>query len=298
MNIKFSHGVVPVIVASLVWAFAYYARKAIFPWIPVGTYCFIFASISALVVFIQQRLSVAQLRSVANTQLSLLFWLGFFGSFAGTALFTLGIDKLPLGISTLLEKLQPLFTILFAYFLVGEHTSKTQLVLSVLLLSSAYVVVIPDPFNFDTSQIQLVGILAVVGAAASWGLSLVLAKRAISKGASVSEAMFFRFAMGALCLSPSLLTLSADAWVRLLSWDNALPLLLLIYVAGPLSFNWYYRATHYLSTGTISVIECITPISCVLAGMILLGETYTWSQLVAMPVLLVSGALFLLKEGT
>ena len=92
------------------------------------------------------------------------------------------LDHLDLGIVTLLEKLQPLFTVIIARALLTEHYSAKMFPYFGLAIVGSGFICIPDPANILIAKMDLYGVCAVIGAALFFAISAVLGKSLMNAG--------------------------------------------------------------------------------------------------------------------
>ena len=192
---------------------------------------------------------------------------------AGNGGLTVGETTLPSGLAAVLVATVPLWMIVFAWLLQHQRiTLKAALALAVGLAGVA--VLVGAAAGGDAR-----GVIIVLGAAAAWGLGSVLSHQL----ALPSHAMLAA-AIEMLVGGVALLTIAAGAGeFSHIAW-SAVPVsswAALAYLIGPgsiLAFTAYGYALSHLPATTVSTYAYVNPVVAVLAGIVFLGEQFTWRE--------------------
>ncbi len=194
--------------------------------------------------------------------------------FAGNGGLTLGETTLPSGFAAVLVATVPLWMIVFAWPLQRQRvTVRSAAGLAVGLGGVAVLV------GDGTASGSISGVVIVLGAAAAWGFGSVLSRRlAVPCHAMLAAAIemlaggVVLLAVGAGCGEFSRIQWSS---VPVTSW------IALAYLIGPgsiLAFTAYGYALSHLPVTTVSTYAYVNPVVAVLAGILFLGERFTWRE--------------------
>lgn len=185
-----------------------------------------------------------------------------------TAAFTLGDPVTP----QVLQKLQPLFAIVLALWLLGERLTPRFAWYAVPALLGAWILAFPDPLAVSVQSAQAAAL--AVGAALLWGAGTVLGRIA---GAALSAvhvtALRFTIAL------PVALGLTLASGSSLAIGVGHLPLLLaLALIPGLAALALYYWGLGRTAATRATLAELSFPLVSALVGVTILGADLAWSQ--------------------
>ena len=192
---------------------------------------------------------------------------------AGNGGLTVGETTLSSGLAAVLVATVPLWMIVFARLLQHQRiTLKAALALAVGLAGVA--VLVGAAAGGDAK-----GVIIVLGAAAAWGLGSVLSHQ-LGLPSHAMLAAAIEMLVGGVVL----LAIAAGAGeFSHIAW-SAIPVsnwAALAYLIGPgsiLAFTAYGYALSHLPATTVSTYAYVNPVVAVLAGIVLLGEHFTWRE--------------------
>jgi len=281
-------GVLPVFSASVLWAFGYLMRKIILHDISPVLLTELISAIAAFFMLVVCRPNLWKLWQSFAAHWQKFVMLALFGVVLGTTLMLVALDHLGLGIATLLEKLQPIFTTILAACFLKEHFPIRLIPYCAAAVVASYFISSPDPLRFDLPATDLSGIAAVLGTAFFWGVSSVIGKSLMTEQLISPEVAILRFLVGALLLIPFLPLVPA-----LQLKVNFSPLIwtLIIGVAvvsTGVGYMLFYKGLKIVSASMSAFLELVTPVVSVLLGLIFLDEKLALTQIAAIPVLLYS----------
>lgn len=281
------HGVLPIALSSTVWAFGYFLRKMILPEIHPLLLTFLTFVIVALLfgmffanqwhkvwrIFLQYPWSYVSLS---------------FCGVAGTVLMYMGLVRLDLSVTVLLEKLQPIFIVLLASWFLHEKLSKKQTLFVGLALASSYFLVVPDPTASSFGRIDLVSGGYVILAAFLWAFANIIGKHLLNQQGKSQEIVLIRFVLGSLMLLPLFifrntlgLTMHLTPFVLGILMGAAI-------FSTALGYFLFYSGLRHTSASTAGFLELITPLVGVGLGVVFLGEELRTPQILAAVILLFS----------
>jgi drug/metabolite transporter (DMT)-like permease len=200
-------------------------------------------------------------------------------------LIALGELTVPSGLAGVLVSTTPMFVALFAPLIDSamEINRRQGVGLAVGLLGVALVV----GAHFIGSLGQLVGALALIGAAASGALSSFVVKLLYKdRGVPASTTSFFALSVGALLTLP----VAVITAPRELPGTRAVLAVIALGLLGTaVAFMLYYRLIDNIGEERASLSNYLTPAFALLYGVLLLGETLTVWAVIGL-VLIISGA--------
>lgn len=288
-------GALLIVIASVLWAVGYLFRKTILYGISPLLLTFVTASVVTAVFALTFRLSPAEVvRAFKSNSLAYLS-LALTGVVIGSTCMFIALDHLNLGVTVLLEKLQPVFTLLLASLFLRERTEKGKIPFMLLALLASYFVSMERPFDVTFSATSLRGVLAVFVAALSWGAASVIGKHLTKVQPKTEIITFLRFSLGALLLLPVFLLrdrlglrLEPDPYVL------SVAALCAVFSTG-LGYLLFYRGLRTVTATVSGFLELVTPVVGLILGIVFLDEQITLVQLGAAATLL--GAVYFLSRA-
>jgi drug/metabolite transporter (DMT)-like permease len=229
--------------------------------------------------------SAAVLRNLGRRDWVALSFIALGGSVAATSLFTFSIKHGNPSVAALLQKTQPIFTLLLARALLREKPGRWFWFCFPPSVAGAYLVAAPDwraAFAFQGQQPQT--ILAALAAAALWGSSTVFGRYVVARlPALVLTGMRFAIALPMLAIlfvvqpqPDRSLPAGVDAFFSVIA---------MALIPGLLALICYYHGLRLTSASLASIGELAFPITAVTANWYLLGIRLTASQIVGAGIL-------------
>jgi drug/metabolite transporter (DMT)-like permease len=194
--------------------------------------------------------------------------------FAGNGGVSVAETRLPSGVAALLVATVPLWMIVFAWPV--EHQRVTTRAAAGLAIGLAGVAVL---VGAGLSGGGMSGVFIVLGASAAWGLGSVLSHRLPVPGDAMLAAAIEMLAGGVVLLAVA----AASGEFARVHW-SAVPAsswIALAYLIGPgsiLAFTAYGYALSHLPTAAVSTYAYVNPVVAVLAGIVFLGEQFSWRE--------------------
>ncbi len=210
------------------------------------------------------------------------------GSVAATSLFTFSIKYGNPSVTVLLQKTQPLLTVLLARRLLHEKPGRGFWYLLPISLCGAYLLSTADwRAGFSIVPYQLMSMLAAIGASLLWGASTVFGRySSVRLPALVLTGLRFLIALPAL----SALFLLQPANLRGMpaSLSSRAALVEMALIPGLLALVLYYKGLQSTIASVASIGELAFPITAVAANWLLLDVHLTKSQLLGGALLVAS----------
>ena len=204
-------------------------------------------------------------------------WLAFLGvALFGGAIGTMAITKalfyvnyVNLSIVILIQKLQPIFALILASFLLKEKLTKSFFVWSGVAISGTYLMT----FGFHLPEINpndstvLAAVFSVI-AAFSFGSSTVLSKRAL-RNISFEFGTYLRFLLSAgILLIIVLLTREYSGFTNISQTQILIFLLIAFSTGGPAIFLYYYGLKK-ITASVAAICELAFPLTAIVLEYIL-----------------------------
>ncbi len=273
------HGVLLVVLAAMLWGTDSLFRRPLTRSLSPVTIVFLEHLVLVLVMLPFLARSAAVLRNLASRDWSALSFIALGGSVAATSLFTFAIKHGNPSVAALLQKTQPIFTLLLAMWLLREKPGRWFWFCLPAAAAGAWLVATPDwrgAFAFETQQPQT--ILAALAAAALWGSSTVFGRYVVARvPALILTGLRFAIALPIL----------AVLFVIQPKSDHGLPVdtgaifsvIAMALIPGLVALICYYRGLRFTSASLASIGELAFPITAVSANWFLLGIRLTVSQI-------------------
>ena len=254
------------------------------------------AAIGALGLFVIVRIEGGEARSKLNDILrrpgpALL--LGALAIAVPFMLIALGELTVPSGLAGVLASTTPIFVALFSPVL-GYNTGINRRQGAGLIVGLIGVALVVGA-HFVGSLGQLLGALAVLGAAASGGLSsFVVALQYKDKGIPASTTSFFSLSVGALLTLPVALITAPH---ELPGTRAVLAVIVLGLLCTALAFMLYYSLIDQIGEERASLATYLTPVFALFYGVLLLGESLTVAAVIGLVLIIVGAEITLRGAG-
>ena len=254
------------------------------------------AAVGALGLFVIVRFKGGEARSKLNDILrrpgpALL--LGALAIAVPFMLIALGELTVPSGLAGVLASTTPIFVALFSPVL-GYNTRINRRQGAGLIVGLIGVALVVGA-HFVGSLGQLLGALAVLGAAASGGLSsFVVALQYKDKGIPASTTSFFSLSVGALLTLPVALITAPH---ELPGTRAVLAVIVLGLLCTALAFMLYYSLIDQIGEERASLATYLTPVFALFYGVLLLGESLTVVAVTGLVLIIVGAEITLRGAG-
>jgi drug/metabolite transporter (DMT)-like permease len=210
-------------------------------------------------------------------------------SVGGILCFTTAFSLINPAIVILLQKLQPIITIILSILILRERVVPSFYPLAGVAIASAWVLV----FGFSIPDITLqagqsTGAILALCAAALWGSGTTFGKSLLLKmdSRTLTHYRYYFGLMFALYLSARAGILTQPA-----IFDNPPLLLNVMYMAlvpGMAALFFFYAGLQHTPAAMASILELFFPVASVIIAWVFLGQRLTPTQLGAAAVLLVT----------
>jgi drug/metabolite transporter (DMT)-like permease len=214
--------------------------------------------------------------------------------FAGNGGLTIGETTLPSGLAAVLVATVPLWMIVFAWLVQHQRVTVRSAAGLVVGLGGVAILV-----GDGTASGRISGVIIVLGAAAAWGFGSVLSHRLAVPSHAMLAAAIEMLAGGVVLLAVA----AGSGEFSRIQWSSvpATSWIALAYLIGPgsiLAFTAYGYALSHLPVTTVSTYAYVNPVVAVLAGILFLGEQFTWREGLGAALVLASVVVTLHRSGS
>lgn len=219
--------------------------------------------------------------------------IGGLGSALATLFFTKAFTFLNPSLVIVLQKLQPIFAISLAAFILGERIHGRFVIFGIICLVGAWLVSYQDlmpglkelSFSFGSfSEKTKWGYIYTMLAVLSWASATVFGKKLASNGHGEKEIMAGRFFMGLIFLLPFINQLKTPT-----DSDNLViygKIAAMVLISGLLGMWLYYKGLKRLSAKLCALAELFFPFCAVTVNWLFLDASLDTVQLIGAGLLL------------
>lgn len=211
-----------------------------------------------------------------------LLLLGIINICISMLLFQMGVMRTNANLAALIISANPIFTMIFAQFFVGERFTFQKAIVLILSITGLYIVA--NPFALSGGNYNIEGVLLTLGAAVTFGLYTALGKKRIDIiGGLAQNSLSFLFGSLILLL---IMLITGQPIVEGITLST-LPILMYtgIFVTA-IGYFFYLKAIDLSGPCTASMTFFVKPIFAPLVAFFVLGESIS--------IRLVFGILFVL----
>ncbi len=197
------------------------------------------------------------------------------------SLITWGQVYIDSGLTSILNATTPLFTVVLAHFLTSDERMTANRLAGV-LAGLAGVVVLIGPEALAGFGLQAFAQLAILGAALFYGLAGIYGRRLSALPSPVAAAGMLTGSTVMMLPLAFVLEDPLSARPALLTWGAVLGLSLL---STALAYMVYFRILAAAGATNLLLVTFLIPVSAILLGVLVLGETLAWSALAGMALI-------------
>lgn len=192
--------------------------------------------------------------------------------------FYASLDRLPIGVAVTIEFTGPLLLAAVLSRRLRDGLAVVGAFIGVVLISQ----VTTEPW----SEIDLLGIGFAAAAGACWAAYILLAGRAGARFAGL-DGIALAMVLGAVVVAPFAI---AEAGVALLSWEILGLGLGIAILSSAIPYSFELVALRRMAAGVFGILLSLQPAAAALAGLLVLGQTLAWAQLLGMALVVAASA--------
>lgn len=267
-------------VLSILWGGSFFFVEVLVSYLPPLTIVTLRVGLAAIVLWII--IGALKLPLPRGLQKwSALFIIGFLNNALPFCLIVWGQTQINSGLASIFNATTPFFTVLVAgVLLVDERITKPKLLGVGIGLIGTVIMIGPESLKGLTGS--MLGQLAVIGAAISYALAAAYSRRFKKWGLSPLIIATGQVTMASLMLLPFMLIIDKP-WI-----DFTFPLEAIGAISGLAFFSTvvayilYFRLIASAGATNAALVTFLIPISAILLGVFILGETFSGPQAMGM----------------
>jgi probable blue pigment (indigoidine) exporter len=190
--------------------------------------------------------------------------------------------RLPGGVAAVINSLSPLLVVIISVPLLGTWIHRTQIIAGILGTAGVALLVLRSDARLD-----VVGLIAMAGAAIMFSLATVLTKRWGRPEAMTSIGVTgWTFLLAGLTLLPT--TLLIEGLPDHLTARNIGALIYLVLISGIVAYALWFWGLQRLSASAVTFLTLLNPVTAALLGWIVLDQRLNAWQLFGAAIILIS----------
>jgi drug/metabolite transporter (DMT)-like permease len=280
-----------VIIAASLWAVDGIVLTPTLYSLPVTLVVFIESSLVALLLTPYFIKYFEQIKKLSPKDWLAFLGVALFGGAIGTMAITRAlfyVDFVNLSIVVFIQKMQPVFAIALAGIFLKEKLKKEYFLWAGIALISAYIMTFGLSFpNLDTGSKTTQAALFALLAAASFGSSTVLSKRAL-RNVSYELGTYLRFSLTALIMLTIVLSSGTIASTSQISTTQLWVFLIIAFTTGGPAIFLYYYGLKNISASIATICELAFPLVAVVLEYFVHGNILSPIQWIGVVFLLFS----------
>lgn len=286
----FTAGPVAIIFAAFLWSLDGLLRRSLYVLPPITIVFFEhLIGFTLLLPFL-----ISHLHTLKNIQPKIwgaMMWVTILSSIIGTLCYTAALGQIQyiqFSVVVLLQQLQPLFVIFFAWIVLKETPAKNFYIWVVLALIGAYLVSFPNlVVNISKGNGELIAALLAIGAAFSWGSSTAFSRYALLQLPS-RVVTGLRFGMAALVSFGWIVISGSTATLFSINESQIGALLIIALTTGMVALSIYYYGLKKTPAWASAICELTWPLSAVCIDYVVYHKTLSMTQWIGSALLLAS----------
>ncbi|MBI4078725.1 MAG: DMT family transporter [Candidatus Levybacteria bacterium] len=288
MNKLRSFGPAFIILAAFLWSLDGLLRRSLYvlPPMVVVTYEHLIGFILLLPLLIPH---IAKIKKIKQKAWGAFAWITLLSSILGTYFYTAALGKIQFiqfSVVVLLQQLQPLFVVFFAWLLLKEHVKKIFVLYVAIALSGAYMVSFPDlKVNLETGQGTAIAAAFAVLAAFCWGSSTAFSRYVLLQLPTV-VATGLRFGLAAVLGFFFVFVFNQQEALTSLSQTQWLTLGAIALSTGMVALFIYYYGLKRTPASVSAICELTWPLSAVIIDFVFFQKTLSTTQTIGALLLL------------
>lgn len=194
------------------------------------------------------------------------------------ALLFVAAYRLPGGVAATVGAVQPLIVVFLAALLLGTAVKASAVIAALIGIAGVGLLVLGSGISLDP-----VGLLAGIGGAISMGAGTVLTRKWQAPVPLLTFAAW-QLTAGGLLLVP--LAFLFEPALPALNTQNIAGIVYLTLIGAALTYILWFRGISRIEPGAVSALGFLSPLSAVLIGWMLLGQSLTHTQIAGAGIVL------------
>ncbi len=273
-------GIIAVLIASLLWAVeAVFAKLSGSSAVEISvTRAVVVALIALAYIFI----SKSKIK-VSRKDFSVLVYIALAGTILGDFIYFFALSKLSIVNALVISHLQPIFIVLFGFFLLKDKLTKFDYIGIIIMIFSGLIISTRSVENLFLLRFGTMEDLLLLSATVLWASGNIMARKYLQK-LNAGVITFYRY-----IISSAVFVLFFYSSISINIYQ------ILIGVTAGLGTILYYESLERIKAAQVSSIELSTPLFAAILGIVILNETIAVMQIAGI-FLLVIGVCFLSRK--
>ena len=280
-----------VIIAASLWAVDGIVLRPSLYSLPVTLVVFVESSIVAIILTPLFRKYFSAIKELSPKDWLAFIGVALFGGAIGTMAITRAlfyVDFVNLSIVVFIQKMQPIFAIALAGIILKEKLKREFFIWAAIAIIGAYIMTFGFNLpNLSTGDKTTIAALFALLAAASFGSSTVLSKRAL-RNVSFELGTYLRFSITALIMLVIVLSSGTISSVSQISANQIWIFLIIAFTTGGPAIFLYYYGLKNISASIATICELAFPLVAVVLEYFVHGKILSPIQWVGAIMLLFS----------
>lgn len=205
----------------------------------------------------------------------------------GISLYSISVERIPIGVATVLMFSNPIWVTLFNYLFFKEKVSMKKLVVIAFCIFGCMCII--DIFKTGGSNLDIIGVLAGILNGMTFALQIVM-PRFVEKSISKDTILLYGFWSSTICLLffadvPRLVANITESASPLFYLANVLAVGIL---STFLSNTLYVKCTKYIGTSLPSMMVALEPTFATILAFLIFGETMKGIQILGSFIVIAS----------
>lgn len=255
---------------SLLWGGSFFFATVAVTALPPLTVVVLRTSIAALALFFVLRFRGEAWPFVKATIPAFLV-MGLFNNLVPFSLLFWAQTQIPSGLASILNATTPIFSIIVAHFVLADERMALNKAIGI-VFGFMGVAVLLGADVFDGANLVLLGMLACLGAALSYGFASVFGRRFKSMGLAATQVAFGQLFATTLMATPVVLLIDQPWALPNPGMKIALSVLALALFSTALAYIIFFKLLASAGAINVSLVTLLIPVSAILLGALFLGE--------------------------
>ena len=286
---------VMLITLATVWGGSFLFNAILVAELPVITIVAIRVTVAALALWGFVRVTGRKIPTAPKVWGALLI-LGVLNNAIPFSLIVQGQTQITTGLASILNATTPLFTILVAGFFLTDERFSVLRVLGVIVGFSGVILMV-GPEALGGLEADFWAQLCALGAALSYGFASVFGRRFRELKVDPVMVATGQVTMSSLVLWPMALWIDGPQDILSLSFNAAASMFGLAVLCTSFAYILYFRILERAGATNISLVTFLVPISAIILGVLVLGESIFIKEIIGMTLIglglaIIDGRLF------
>lgn len=283
---------------SVLWGGTFFFQEVALRELPPFTIVFARVGLAALALLLFVRLTGARLPLEGHLLLAFLL-MGMLNNALPFSLIVWGQTEIASGLAAILNATTPLFAVLLAHGLTADERLTRRRLIGVLLGILGVCVIVGPSVLLDLGQ-TFAAQLAVLGAAFSYALAGIFGRR--FRGLPPAVIAAGQTSASTLLLLPLVLLIDRPFQLAMPGGVTIAVVVAMALLSTALAYIIYFRILALAGATNLLLVTLLIPVTALLLGGLVLGETITFAQafgmlLIAVSLLVIDGRLSFAFRG-